>query len=134
MDILTITQNQLDAFIEQEKITRFFLDINEPDYVYLDTTDIQTLVHQYGVFNDLQQMIGFCIVPSYETDILQRIYISVLYRRMGYAQCAIKRLRIRSLGCLNDNHKALSLYKKLGFTQQLDTNQHYSILKLIKQS
>lgn len=132
MDILTITQNQLDTFIEQEKTTRFILDIIESDHVYLDTSDIQTMVHQYGIFNDLQQMIGFCIVPTYETNLLQRIYISVLYRRMGYAQCAIKRLKIRSLGCLNDNHRALSLYKKLGFTQQLDTNNHYSVLKLIK--
>lgn len=133
MNIQTITLKTLSEFIEQEKITRFLLDYNETDRVYIDSTeDMEVLVHRYGVFNDINQMVGFCIVPVYNTDILQRIYISVPYRQMGYAQHAIQQLKINSLGCLNDNYKALNLYRKLGFIEEDNYNQHYRILKLRK--
>lgn len=131
MNIQFITESILKDFIEQEQITRSMFDIFTEDSIYIESTeDMQSMVNRYGIYNYHNQLVGFCITPIYEPTILQRIYISILHRRMGYADYAIKTLSINSLGCLKNNYPALNLYKKLGFVEENNINHHYNILKL----
>ena len=91
-------------------------------------------VEYFSVIEIDGKFIGFlqCYFESPYLDVAE-IHLLSEYRGKGIGSdillslqndCLIKK-RMMRIGCFKENHRAKSLYKKLGFIQTEETNTHY---------
>ena len=119
--------SELIAFYRKERLVHDDLTelelshLGPPESCRIDET--YTLTTIYGVFNHLGELVGFCLIPSYDKTIAQSLYVARVHRTRGYASYMLNALKITLLCCLTDNTNAIRLYESLGF-QKKSITQH----------
>lgn len=111
-----IVESDLICFLNQEKRNRLKELDDDLHYLNYDHHTF-SLMMIYGIFH-LNVLIGFCLIPSYQCDILSRFYITPEKRRLGIGTFVINKLKIKQLNCLSDNDVGIAFYKKNGFIIQ----------------
>ena len=118
---------ELKAFFRKERLVHDDLTelelshLGPPESCRID--EIYALTTIYGVFNRLGELVGFCLIPSYDKTIAQSLYVARVHRAQGYASYMLNALKITLLCCLTDNANAIRLYESLGF-QKKSITQH----------
>lgn len=119
--------DELKAFFHKERLT--YGDLSElelshlgpPESCRIDET--YTLTTIYGAFGHPDELMGFCLIPSYDKTIAQSLYVARAHRTKGCAGYLLNALKITLLCCLTDNTNAIRLYESLGF-QKKSITQH----------
>lgn len=115
VQVVTIDAETLKAFFVKESLKHFKNKTEYGNISYLEGVPGPTdMVDIYAVYHCFE-MKAFAIIPTYVKNVLSRIYVSDDFRNKGVATMLINQLQIKSLGCVNDNTTALSLYSTLGF-------------------
>lgn len=115
VQVVTIDAETLKSFFVKESLNHFKNKTEYGNISYLEGVPGPTdMVDIYAVYHCFE-MKAFAIIPTYVKNVLSRIYVSDDFRNKGVATMLINQLQIKSLGCVNDNTTALSLYSTLGF-------------------
>lgn len=121
-----LSVEELKAFFHKERIAHDDLTelelshLGPPDSCRIDEPYSLTTI--YGIFNEIDILVGFCLIPSYDKTIAQSLYIARAHRSKGYASYLLNATNITLLCCLSDNTNAIRLYKSLGFKQVSQTS------------
>lgn len=126
LNLKLINKELLIEYLIKEKTKRKLRRDFDNDFQYLNHDEDSfnfTLLYFVLVNNSIA---GFCIVCSFQTDVLNRIYIDPDHRNLGLATYAIETLSIKNLCCFTNNEPAIFLYRKLGF-KAIRQNGLYSV-------
>lgn len=120
-----ISYKQLDLFIKNEVKNRKL-----PDFDDLLYTEPHADLHEniFGIFIGAK-IIGYVTTAKVNNNHCDKLYISPDYRGKGVATFVLNFLEITSIFVLEQNTKAVDLYKRVGFKI---VAKHHSMLTMTR--
>lgn len=121
-ELLLATEEQIRSYITEERIKRGNTLGMDICYLVHDSESFKlTLIYFILLDNEI---CGFCLIPSYQPDILIRIYVSPEHRRKGLGSFVLQSLGIKKLNCLAENDVGLAFYRNNGFSTSYAWNNN----------
>lgn len=90
---------------------------DQDDLVYVEPIIVERkqFFEKYYFINYNNEIAGYCSVNINNESVLEKLYISPIYRRLGLASFVLSSLNIKLLYVIKSNQSAIQLYLKNGF-------------------